>query len=136
MEKDKDFLVILGRNIEISPYQDYYTIILYVQAEMLISDDIQKFCVLECSGCKEKKCTKYKKQFDCAKCTFQIYLIDESGSIIVFISGDPAGKTLSMRAYDICNTICIKVTSYLYVSVRAQQMLSNRLFYIELRKSS
>ncbi|XP_049398705.1 replication protein A 70 kDa DNA-binding subunit B-like [Solanum stenotomum] len=115
-----------------------------IEAEMSISDDLQKFCVLECSGCKQKKCTKDRKQFDCAKCqrkttlvprcTFQIDLIDGSGSTTAFISGDPAEKLLSMKAEDIFYTTCVK--NQLLCVDQTQQMLSNKLFYIQLRKSS
>ncbi|KAK4709677.1 hypothetical protein R3W88_004190 [Solanum pinnatisectum] len=115
-----------------------------IEAKMSISDDLQKFCVLECSGCKQKKRTKDKKQFDCAKCqrkttlvprcTFQIDLIDGSGSTTAFISGDPAEKLLSMKAEDIFDTTCIK--NQLLRVDQTQQMLSKRPFYIQLRKSS
>ncbi|KAH0645241.1 hypothetical protein KY284_033125 [Solanum tuberosum] len=84
------------------------------------------------------------KQFDCAKCqrkttlvprcTFQIDLIDGSGSTTAFISGDHAEKLLSMKAEDIFYTTCVK--NQLLCVDQTQQMLSNRLFYIQLRKSS
>ncbi|KAL3379952.1 hypothetical protein AABB24_000550 [Solanum stoloniferum] len=116
----------------------------HIEAEMSISDDLQKFCVIECSGCKQKKCTEEKKQFDCAKCqrqttlvprcTFQIDLIDGNGSTSVFISGDPAEKLLSMKAEDIFDTTCVK--NQLLRVDQTQQMLSKRLFHIQLRKSS
>lgn len=115
-----------------------------IEAEMSISDDLQKFCVLECSGCKQKKRTKERKQFDCAKCqrkttlvprcTFQIDLIDGSGSTTAFISGDPAEKLLSMKAEEIFYTTCVK--NQLLCVDQTQQMLSNKLFCIQLRKSS
>ncbi|XP_049382942.1 replication protein A 70 kDa DNA-binding subunit B-like [Solanum stenotomum] len=117
---------------------------LAASAEMSISDDLQKFCVLECSGCKQKKRTKDRKQFDCAKCqrkttlvpqcTFQIDLIDGNGSTTAFISGDPAEKLLSMKAEDIFYTTCVK--NQLLCVDQTQQILSNRLFYIQLRKLS
>ncbi|KAL3361468.1 hypothetical protein AABB24_014390, partial [Solanum stoloniferum] len=40
----------------------------YVEAEMAILDEFQDFCVLECSGCKQKKRTKDRKDFECPKC--------------------------------------------------------------------
>ncbi|KAG5589602.1 hypothetical protein H5410_040116 [Solanum commersonii] len=42
--------------------------VFYVKAEMVILDEFQDFCVLECSGCKQKKCTKDRKDFECPKC--------------------------------------------------------------------
>ncbi|KAG5598939.1 hypothetical protein H5410_030309 [Solanum commersonii] len=53
---------------------------------MAILAEFQDFCVLECSGCKQKKRTKDRKDFECPKCnrttslvprcSFQIDLID------------------------------------------------------------
>ncbi|KAK6773968.1 hypothetical protein RDI58_029207 [Solanum bulbocastanum] len=87
MEKGKEFAIFFERNIRISGYQ-------VLCARM--------------SGCKQKKCTKDKKQFDYAKCqrktslvprcTFYIYLIDGSGSTTVFIYGDLAEELLSREA--------------------------------------
>ncbi|KAH0720739.1 hypothetical protein KY290_005672 [Solanum tuberosum] len=48
------------------------------------------------------------------------------GSTTAFISGDPGEKLLSMKAEDIFDTTCVKI----------QQMLSKKLFHIQLRKSS
>ncbi|KAG5582554.1 hypothetical protein H5410_053181, partial [Solanum commersonii] len=83
--------------------------VFYIEAEMSISDDLQK-------------------------CTFQIDLIDGSGSTTAFISGDPGEKLLSMKSEDIFDTTCIK-NQLLHVD-QIQQMLSKKLFHIQLRKSS
>ncbi|KAG5607064.1 hypothetical protein H5410_028556 [Solanum commersonii] len=101
---------------------------------MSISDDLQKFYVLECSGCKQKNDKKIESNLIAKICTFQIDLIDGSGSTTAFISGDPAEKLLSMKAEDIFHTTCVK--NQLLCVDQTQQMLSNRLFYIQLRKSS
>ncbi|KAH0652978.1 hypothetical protein KY289_030656 [Solanum tuberosum] len=42
--------------------------VFYVEAEMAILDEFQEFCVLECSGYKQKKRTKDRKDFECPKC--------------------------------------------------------------------
>ncbi|XP_027771134.1 uncharacterized protein LOC107013153 [Solanum pennellii] len=47
----------------------------YVEAEMAISDELQEFCVLECSGCKQKKRTKDRKDFHCPKCNRKTTLL-------------------------------------------------------------
>ncbi|KAG5580388.1 hypothetical protein H5410_051015 [Solanum commersonii] len=47
----------------------------YVEAEMAISDEFQEFCVLECSGCKQKKRTKDRKDFECPKCNRKLALV-------------------------------------------------------------
>ncbi|KAH0753622.1 hypothetical protein KY290_023892 [Solanum tuberosum] len=70
----------------------------YVEAEMAISDEFQDFCVLECSGCKQKKRTKDSKAFECPKCNrkttlvprciFQIDLIDDTATTTSSISAD------------------------------------------------
>ncbi|PHT87921.1 hypothetical protein T459_10027 [Capsicum annuum] len=75
-----------------------------VDTAMSISDDFQKFCVLECPGCNKKKCTKDGKPFDCPKCLrkmtlvprciFQIDLTDATGLTTTLISGAPAEKIL------------------------------------------
>lgn len=110
--------------------------VFYIEAEMSITDDIQDFCMLECSGCKQKKRTKERKQFDCPKCqrktilvprcTFQIDLIDGNDSITASISCDLAETFLSMTAEDIHDTTCVK---YKFLSVdHVQQLLSKNYF--------
>ncbi|PHT53688.1 hypothetical protein CQW23_08150 [Capsicum baccatum] len=46
-----------------------------VDAAMSISDEFQKFCVLECPGCNKKKRTKDGKPFDCPKCLRKMTLV-------------------------------------------------------------
>ncbi|KAK4734297.1 hypothetical protein R3W88_008558 [Solanum pinnatisectum] len=90
----------------------------YVEAEMAISDELQEFCVLECSGCKQKKRTKDRKDFECPKCNrkttlvprciFQIDLIDGTATTTTSISGELGEKLLSMTAEDIFDITCAK----------------------------
>ncbi|WMV28024.1 hypothetical protein MTR67_021409 [Solanum verrucosum] len=47
---------------------------------MAISDEFQDFCVLECSGCKQKKRTKDSKAFECPKCNRKTTLVPRSNS--------------------------------------------------------
>ncbi|XP_049360404.1 uncharacterized protein LOC125825101 [Solanum verrucosum] len=116
----------------------------YVEAEMDISDEFQEFCVIECSGCKQKKHTKDRKDFECPKCNrkttlvprciFQIDLIDSTATTTTSISGELGEKLLSMTAEDIFDITCFKRQS---LSVNhVHEMLSNKLFQIQLRKSS
>uniref|UniRef100_M1CX78 Replication factor A n=1 Tax=Solanum tuberosum TaxID=4113 RepID=M1CX78_SOLTU len=49
--------------------------VFYVEAEMAILDEFQDFCVLECSGCKQKKRTKDRKDFECPKCNRKTSLV-------------------------------------------------------------
>ncbi|XP_049347024.1 replication protein A 70 kDa DNA-binding subunit B-like [Solanum verrucosum] len=116
----------------------------YVQAEMAILDEFQDFCVLECSGCKQKKRTKDRKDFDCPKCnrktslvprcSFQIDLIDDTATTTTSISAELGEKLLSMTAEDIFDITCTKRQS---LSVNhVHEMLSNKVFEIQLRKSS
>lgn len=110
--------------------------IFYIEAQMSIADDLQDFCVLEFSGCKQKKRTKERKQFECPKCqrkttlvprcTFQVDVIDGTASTTASISGELAEKLLSMTANE-CKVLSIN---------SVQQMLSNKTFHIQLRKSS
>ncbi|KAH0725160.1 hypothetical protein KY284_001025 [Solanum tuberosum] len=104
--------------------------VFHIEAEISISDDLQKFCVLECSSCKQKKRTKEKKQVDCAN----VKDTQHCGSTRAFISGDPAEKLLSMKAEDIFDTTCVK--NQLLRVDQTQKMLPKRLFHIQLRKSS
>ncbi|KAH0684181.1 hypothetical protein KY290_022855 [Solanum tuberosum] len=116
----------------------------YVEAEMAILDDFQDFCVLECSGCKQKKRTKDRKDFDCLKCnrktalvprcSFQIDLIDNTATTTSSISADLGEKILSMTAEDIFDITCTKRQSLSLTHVH--EMLSNKVFTIQLRKSS
>ncbi|WMV51580.1 hypothetical protein MTR67_044965 [Solanum verrucosum] len=107
MATEADLIVILGRSIGISTYQ-----------EMAISDEFQEFCVLDCSGCKQKKRTKDRKDFDCPKCNqkstlvprciFQIDLIDGTATTTTSLSGELGEKLLSMTAEDIFDITCAK----------------------------
>ncbi|XP_069144244.1 replication protein A 70 kDa DNA-binding subunit B-like [Solanum lycopersicum] len=116
----------------------------YLEAEMAISDELQEFCVLECSGCKQKKRTKDRKDFHCPKCNrkttllprciFQIDLTDGTATVTASISGELGEKLLSMTAEDIFDITCAKRQS-LHVN-HVHEMLSNKLFQIQLRKSS
>ncbi|KAH0713288.1 hypothetical protein KY289_009247 [Solanum tuberosum] len=118
--------------------------VFYVEAEMAILDEFQDFCVLECSGCKQKKRTKDRKEFDCPKCnrktalvprcSFQIDLIDNTTTTTASISADLGEKILSMTAEDIFDITCTKRQSLSLTHVH--EMLSNKVFTIQLRKSS
>ncbi|WMV47348.1 hypothetical protein MTR67_040733 [Solanum verrucosum] len=113
----------------------------YVEAE--ISDEFQDFCVLECSGCKQKKRTKDKKAFECPKCNrkttlvpwciFQIDLIDGTATTITSISAELGEKLLSMTVEDIFDITCAKRQSLSPNHVH--QMLSNKLFQIQRRRN-
>ncbi|KAH0742769.1 hypothetical protein KY290_030762 [Solanum tuberosum] len=118
--------------------------VFYVEAEMAILDEFQDFCVLECSGCKQKKRTKDRKDFECPKCnrktslvprcSFQIDLIDNTTTTTTSISAELGEKLLSMTAEDIFDITCTKRKSLSLTHVN--EMLSNKVFEIQLRKSS
>ncbi|KAH0645018.1 hypothetical protein KY284_032902 [Solanum tuberosum] len=118
--------------------------VFYVEAEMAILDEFQEFCVLECSGCKQKKRTKDRKDFECPKynrktalvprCSFQIDLIDGTATTTTSIFAELGEKLLSMTAEDIFDITCTKQQSLSLNHVH--EMLSNKVFQIELRKSS
>ncbi|KAG5592828.1 hypothetical protein H5410_043342 [Solanum commersonii] len=88
---------------------------------------------LNARGCKSEKRTKDRKDFHCPKCnrktalvprcSFQIDLIDNTATTTASISAELGEKILSMTAEDIFDTTCTK-------------MLSNKIFAIQLRKSS
>ncbi|KAH0700986.1 hypothetical protein KY284_015201 [Solanum tuberosum] len=85
---------------------------------MAISDEFQEFCVLECSGCKQKKRTKDRKDFECPKCKrkttlvplciFQIDLIDGTATTTSSISVELGEKLLSITTEDIFDITCAK----------------------------
>ncbi|KAG5593839.1 hypothetical protein H5410_035071 [Solanum commersonii] len=118
--------------------------VFYVEAEMAILDEFQDFCVLQCSGCKQKKRTKDRKDFECPKCnrktalvphcSFQIDLIDNTATTTTSISAELGEKLLSMTAEDIFDITCTKRQSLSLNHVH--EMLSNKVFEIQLRKSS
>ncbi|WMV57954.1 hypothetical protein MTR67_051339 [Solanum verrucosum] len=108
--------------------------VFYVEAEMAVLDEFQDFCVLECSGCKQKKRTKDRKDFDCSKCnrktalvprcSFQIDLIDNTATTTTSISAELGEKILSMTAEDIFDITCTKRQSLSLTHVH--EMLSNK----------
>ncbi|XP_049378390.1 replication protein A 70 kDa DNA-binding subunit B-like [Solanum stenotomum] len=118
--------------------------VFYVEAEMAILDEFQDFCVLECSGCKQKKRTKDRKDFKCPKCnrkttlvprcSFQIDLIDGTATTTTSISAELGEKLLCMTAENIFDITCTKRQSLSLNHVH--EMLSNKVFQIQLRKSS
>ncbi|XP_049377728.1 replication protein A 70 kDa DNA-binding subunit B-like [Solanum stenotomum] len=118
--------------------------VFYVEAEMAILDEFQDFCVLECSGCKQKKRTKDRKEFECPKCnrktslvprcSFQIDLIDNTATTTASISAELGEKLLSMTAEDIFDRTCTNRQSLSLNHLH--EMLSNKVFEIQLRKSS
>ncbi|KAH0680200.1 hypothetical protein KY285_021230 [Solanum tuberosum] len=116
--------------------------VFYVDAQMAILDEFQDFCVLECSRCKQKKRTKDRKDFECPKCNrtttlvprFQIDLIDNTGTTTTSIFAELGEKFLSMTAEDIFDITCTKRQSLSLNHVH--EMLSDKLFEIQLRKSS
>ncbi|XP_015168790.1 replication protein A 70 kDa DNA-binding subunit B-like [Solanum tuberosum] len=118
--------------------------VFYVEAEMAVLDEFQDFCALECSGCKQKKRTKDRKDFECPKCnrktslvprcSFQIDLIDNTATTTTSISIELGEKLLSITAEDIFDITCTKRQSLSLNHVH--EMLSNKVFKIQLRKSS
>ncbi|KAG5591723.1 hypothetical protein H5410_042237 [Solanum commersonii] len=126
--------------ISSAPYMGLF----YVEAEMAILAEFQDFCVLECSGCKQKKRTKDRKDFECPKCnrttslvprcSFQIDLIDNTAITTASISAELGEKLLSMTAEDIFDMTCTKRQSLSLQHVH--EMRSNKTFEIQLRKSS
>ncbi|KAG5605064.1 hypothetical protein H5410_026556 [Solanum commersonii] len=101
---EADLIVILGKSIGISTYQEKTSTsssvapmivtpagqqvisiaeissapamgAFYVEAKMAILDEFQEFCVLECSGCKQKKRTKDRNDFECPKCNRKTTLV-------------------------------------------------------------
>ncbi|XP_049399427.1 replication protein A 70 kDa DNA-binding subunit B-like isoform X1 [Solanum stenotomum] len=117
--------------------------VFYVEAEMAVLDEFQDFCVLECSGCKQKKRTKDRKDFECPKCnrkttlvprcSFQIDIIDNTATTTASISAELGEKLLSMTAEDIFDITCTKRQSLSLNHVH--EMLSDKVFKIQLRKS-
>ncbi|WMV52656.1 hypothetical protein MTR67_046041 [Solanum verrucosum] len=93
--------------------------VFYVKAEMAILDEFQDFCVLECSGCKQKKRTKDRKDFKCPKCNRKTSLV-------------PRTNTLPHMLY----SKLFVLTCYIYNDNHVHEMLSNKVFEIQLRKSS
>lgn len=118
--------------------------IFHVEAEMTLSNDLQQFCVLECSGCRQKKGTKDIQEFDCPKCqkkttlvprcAFQLDLVDGTGTATAIISGELAEKMLARTASEIFHTTC--TLRQLLPITDAQQALQDRLFQVQLRKST
>ncbi|KAH0705359.1 hypothetical protein KY290_012104 [Solanum tuberosum] len=118
--------------------------VFYIQAEIAILDEFQDFCVLECSRCKQKKRTKDRKDFDCPKCnrktslvprcSFQVDLIDDTATTTASISAELGEKLLSITVEDIFDITCTKRQSLSLNHVH--EMLSGKLFEIQLRKSS
>ncbi|KAG5629847.1 hypothetical protein H5410_001564 [Solanum commersonii] len=115
--------------------------VFYVEAEMAILDEFQDFCVLECSGCKQKKRTKDRKDFHCSKCnrktalvprcSFQIDLIDNTATTTASISTELGEKILSMTAEDIFDTTCTKLRKSSWASSDTTHATLSILSYTE-----
>ncbi|KAH0655024.1 hypothetical protein KY285_029906 [Solanum tuberosum] len=104
----------------------------------------QVISIAEMSSAASKKRTKDRKPFECPKCNrkttlvprciFRIDLIDGTATTTTSISAELGEKLLSMTADDIFDITCAKRQSLSLNHVH--QMLSNKLFQIQLRKSS
>ncbi|KAH0638251.1 hypothetical protein KY289_038166 [Solanum tuberosum] len=115
--------------------------VFYVEAEMAILDEFQDFCVLECSGCKQKKRTKERKDFECPKCnrqttlmprcSFQIDLIDNIATTTTSISAELGEKLLSMTAEDIVDMTCTKLRKSSWGSTNTPHATLSILSYME-----
>ncbi|KAG5620967.1 hypothetical protein H5410_006185, partial [Solanum commersonii] len=110
----------------------------YVEAEMAISNEFQEFCVLECSGCKQKKRTKDRKAFECPKCNrkttlciFQIDLIDGTATTTTSISAELGEKLLSMTAEDKFDITCAKLRKSSWGSSNSTHATLSILSYME-----
>ncbi|KAH0636883.1 hypothetical protein KY289_036798 [Solanum tuberosum] len=113
----------------------------YVETEMDILDEFQEFCVLECSGCKQKKRTKDRKAFECPKCNrkttlvprciFQIDLIDGTATTTTSISAELEEKLLSMTAEDIFDITCAKLRKSSWGSSNSTHAILSILSYME-----
>ncbi|KAH0663277.1 hypothetical protein KY284_028208 [Solanum tuberosum] len=115
--------------------------VFYVEAEMVILDEFQEFCVLECSRCKQKKRTKDRKDFEFPKCNrkttlmprciFQIDLIDGTATTTTSISAELGEKLLSMTAEDIFDITCTKLRKSSWGSSNSTHATLSILFYME-----
>ncbi|KAG5568767.1 hypothetical protein H5410_064221 [Solanum commersonii] len=117
-----------------------YMGVLYVEAEMAILDEFQDFCVLECSGCKQKKRTKDRKDFHCPKCnrktalvprcSFQIDLIDIS-LLQPRIYLSELGEKYIHDSEDIFDTTCTKLRKSSWASSNTTHATLSILSYTE-----
>ncbi|KAK6785598.1 hypothetical protein RDI58_019053 [Solanum bulbocastanum] len=104
----------------------------------------KEFCVLECSGCKQKKRTKDRKDFECPKCNrkttlvprciFQIDLIDGTATTTASFSGELGEKLLSMTAEDIFDITCAKLRKSSWGSSNNTHATLSILSYMKNRK--
>lgn len=68
------------------------------------------------------------------RCAFQIDLVDRSDTTTALISGNLAEKVLFVTANDIFHTTCIK---WQLLPIKdAQDMLEDKLFHVQLRKTT
>ncbi|KAH0696723.1 hypothetical protein KY289_014205 [Solanum tuberosum] len=115
--------------------------VFYVEAEMAVLDEFQDFCALECSGCKQKKRTKDRKDFECPKCnrktslvprcSFQIDLIDNTATTTTSISIELGEKLLSITAEDIFDITCTKLRKSSWGSSNTTNATLSILSYME-----
>ncbi|KAH0649920.1 hypothetical protein KY284_029832 [Solanum tuberosum] len=115
--------------------------VFYVEAQMAVLDEFQDFCVLECSGCKQKKRTKDRKDFECPKCnrttalvprcSFQIDLIDNTGTATASISAELGENFLSMTAEDIFDITCTKLRKSSWATSNTTHATLSILSYME-----
>ncbi|KAG5595440.1 hypothetical protein H5410_036672 [Solanum commersonii] len=171
MATTADLLVILGRSIGISTYQEKTSTsssvapmivttacqqlisiakissapsmgVLYVEAEMAILDEFQDFSRADCFRDANRRSEQRIERILNVQnaigkqlyCSFQIDLIDNTATTTASISAELGEKLLSMTAEDIFDITCTKRQSLSLNHVH--EMLSNKVFEIQLRKSS
>ncbi|KAG5595729.1 hypothetical protein H5410_036961 [Solanum commersonii] len=129
--------------------------VFYVEAEMAVLDEFQDFLRLNARDANVRSGQRIERilnvQNAIGKCTFtftihifqtclhfscsfQIDLIDNTATTTASISAELGEKLLSMTAEDIFDITCTKRQSLSLNHV--QEMLSNKVFEIQLRKSS
>ncbi|XP_070052936.1 replication protein A 70 kDa DNA-binding subunit A-like [Nicotiana tomentosiformis] len=117
--------------------------IFYIQAEVALKFENQRFCILACSDCKQHftraisrrkfYCTNSRRSTQLVpRCQFEVTLTDQSGSTTATIFDEHAEKILlltSEEIYDICN-----VKKELLPLVNAQKLLTGKIFRIQIKK--
>ncbi|XP_049367397.1 uncharacterized protein LOC125832300 [Solanum verrucosum] len=125
------------------PFEEHIGQIFHVQAQLLISNETQRFCVLLCSDCKQIFPRNWsQRRFYCTtchrsthltpRCQFEVTIQDGTGSTTAMISDKIGGALLSLTVADIHEIRCIK--KQLLPLIPVQHKLLGKTFTIQIKK--
>nr|XP_009774481.1 PREDICTED: uncharacterized protein LOC104224508 isoform X2 [Nicotiana sylvestris] len=131
----QEYLIILEKRIGGS---------FYVEGEISLPENFQRFYLLGCSECNHLVRNKIKREIQCINCRlprmlipmwhFEVEITGETGTITATMSEGLGERILSMIAEQIYDITGVK--NELFLVAHINQLLADTLFRVQLQRSS